>query len=145
MEAKQTTTYFNSKGFFAAGFFNLTPKESFLETKNKAVIVDVREEDFTAFKCFDVPQVIYLPYSQIESRFAELSVHIPLIIADSAGLRSKEATMFLASKGFENIANMAGGMVEWERDGLPLVLDATERLDGSCMCQLKPRNKLKNK
>ncbi len=145
METKQTTTYFTSIGFFSAGFFNLTPKEAFAEAQNKTSIVDVREEDFTAFKCFDVPTVIYIPYSQIASRFEELPQDIPLIIADSVGLRSKEAMVFLTSKGFENIANMAGGMVEWERDGLPLVMDATERLDGSCMCQLKPRNKLKNK
>ena len=145
METKQTTTYFTSHGFFSAGFFNLTPKESFAETQNKTAIVDVREEDFTAYKCFDVPTVIYIPYSQMASRFEELPQDIPLIIADSVGLRSKETMIFLTSKGFENIANMAGGMVEWERDGLPLVMDATERLDGSCMCQLKPRNKLKNK
>jgi hypothetical protein len=34
---------------------------------------------------------------------------------------------------------MAGGIVDWERDGLPLKTNIEERLSGSCMCQLKPR------
>ena len=62
-----------------------------------------------------------------------------LIFADTVGLRSKEAVLFLKRKGFEKIANMAGGIVDWERDGLPLKSNIEERLSGSCMCQLKPR------
>ncbi len=41
--------------------------------------------------------------------------------------------------GYENVANMAGGIVDWERDGLPLTTDISNRLSGSCMCQLKAR------
>jgi rhodanese-related sulfurtransferase len=66
---------------------------------------------------------------------------IPVIVADSVGLRSHEAMEFLLSKGFDNIANLAGGIVEWESDGLPIKKDITEQLDGSCVCQLKPRHK----
>ncbi len=48
---------------------------------------------------------------------------------------------FFKDKGFENIANMAGGLVEWERDGLPLKSDKSERLSGSCACMLRKREK----
>jgi len=41
--------------------------------------------------------------------------------------------------GYENVADMAGGIVDWERDGLPLTTEINSRLSGSCMCQLKPR------
>ena len=42
---------------------------------------------------------------------------------------------------------MAGGIVDWERDGLPVKTNIEERLSGSCMCQLKPREgeKIKDK
>lgn len=133
--------YFISKGFISAGFFNFTPKEAYFEAIKNVVIVDVREESFTGFKRFDVPKIIYLPYSNIEAKYSELPQNIPLIITDSTGLWSKEAIIFLNNKGFKNIANMAGGIVEWERDGLPLIINTNERLDGSCVCQLKPRNK----
>jgi 3-mercaptopyruvate sulfurtransferase SseA len=43
------------------------------------------------------------------------------------------------SHGYDNVANMAGGIVDWERDGLPLTTDINNRLSGSCMCQLKAR------
>jgi predicted sulfurtransferase len=67
-----------------------------------------------------------------------------MIFADTVGLRSKEAVIFLKEKGFKKIANMAGGIVDWERDGLPVKLNINERLTGSCMCQLKPRERRKN-
>lgn len=47
--------------------------------------------------------------------------------------------------GFQNTYNLAGGFVEWERDGLPIKIDVQERLSGSCMCQLKPRKRNKKK
>jgi 3-mercaptopyruvate sulfurtransferase SseA len=49
----------------------------------------------------------------------------------------------MKDKGFEKIANLAGGIVDWERDGLPITTDITKRLSGSCICQLKPRENIK--
>ncbi len=133
---------FIMKGFFSSGFFNLTPAEAFKEaTENGALIVDVREQRLTGYKCFAVPEVIYIPKSRLGEEYQDLPEGNLLIIADSVGLRSHEAMEFLLSKGFKNIANMAGGIVEWEHDGLPLKKDITEQLDGSCVCQLRPRHK----
>jgi rhodanese-related sulfurtransferase len=133
---------FTSHGFISAGFFNLTPTEAFLEATEKgAVIVDVREERLTGYKNFKVPGLIHLPKSRIHSEYSTLPMDMPLIIADSVGLRSHDVMEFLLGKGFINIANLAGGIVEWEHDGLPLDMDITEQLDGSCICQLRPRHK----
>lgn len=134
-------SYFASSGFSSSGFLNLTPAEAYAASQKNAVIVDVREEELTRYKQFDVPQTIFLPNTQLEYKFSELPSDIPLIIADSTGLRSKEAMIFLANKGYKNIANLAGGIVEWERDGLPLKINIKEKLDGACVCQLKPRTK----
>jgi rhodanese-related sulfurtransferase len=133
---------FLNKGFISAGFLNLSAHDAFLEsTEGKAIIVDVREERLTGYKNFDVPRLIYMPKSRIEQDYVALPREVPLIIADSVGLRSHDVMEVLQTKGFTNIANLAGGIVEWEQDGFPLKVDLTEQLSGSCVCQLRPRNK----
>lgn len=135
---------FYNKGFMSSGFRNLSAREAFEEaTEGEAIIVDVREERLTGYKNFNVPRLIHLPKSNIHEEFVNLPRDIPLIIADSVGLRSHEVMEFLISKGFANLANLAGGIVEWEQDGMPLTTDVTEQLSGSCVCQLRPRHKTK--
>jgi rhodanese-related sulfurtransferase len=136
---------FLNHGFTSSGFLNLSAREAYKDaTENNAIILDVRETRLTGYKRFDVPKVINIPKSLLPDNYVNLPREIPLILADSVGLRSHEAIEFLLSKGFTNIANLAGGIVDWERDGLPLKIDKTEQLDGSCICQLKPRHKKKN-
>ena len=98
-----------------------------------------------AFKMFKVEKLFYLPYSQIEQFYEQLPHDIPLIFADAVGLKSREGVLFMMAHGYDNIANMVGGIVDWERDGLPINTDITARLSGSCMCQLKPRDAIKRK
>lgn len=137
---------FSGKGFISSSFLNLTPRDAYDEAiNNGAVLVDVREDYLTGYKQFDVPDIFYYPLSTLELKLNEIRKDVPLIIADSAGLMSHNAMLILMENGYDNTANLAGGIVEWERDGLPLKTDTMEQLDGSCMCQLKPRNKLKNK
>jgi rhodanese-related sulfurtransferase len=130
---------FDNIGFISCGILNISPKEAFNLCNQGAVILDVREEYLNNFKNFDIPSVLFLPKSQIEQKYISLPKDKHLIIADTVGLRSKEAAQFLKEKGFQKIANMAGGIVDWERDGLPLKTNLNERLSGSCMCQLKIR------
>lgn len=137
-----TFTFAIMNGFISSGFLNLSGSEAYREvTENGAVIVDVREDRLTGYKTFDVPRVIYMPKSRLAEKYRDLPLDISLIIADSVGLSSHEAMEFLIDMGFTNIANLAGGIVEWEHDGLPLKKDITEQLDGSCTCQLRPRHK----
>ncbi|MBL7137860.1 MAG: rhodanese-like domain-containing protein [Bacteroidales bacterium] len=128
------------KGFECNGIWNLTPRETFSCCREGAVLIDVREEYMNRFKMFDVPEVIYCPNSMLAEVYPDLPADKPMIFADAAGIHSKEAVTFLIGKGLGGrVANMAGGLVEWERDGLPLIIDKSERLSGSCMCQLHPR------
>lgn len=132
-------------GFKSHGVQNLTPRESFELCSKGAVIVDVRESYMNNFKMFSVVNVIYLPFSRLAGSYSDLPEDKPLIFADSVGLRSRESVLFMMEHGFKNVFNMAGGIVDWERDGLPLTTDINNRLSGSCMCQLKPRENRKNK
>lgn len=130
-----------STGFFSHGVHNLTPGESFEICEKGAIIVDVREDYLNAFKMFKVEKVLYLPYSHLEELYKELPTDKLLIFADAVGLRSREGVAFMISHGYENVANMVGGIVDWERDGFPISTDINYRLSGSCMCQIKEREK----
>jgi rhodanese-related sulfurtransferase len=134
---------FENYGFLSSGILNVSPREAFDLCDKGAVIVDVREEYLNNFKIFDVPEIFFIPMSKLVQELSELPQEKYLIFADTVGLRSKEAVVLLKDKGFIKIANMAGGIVDWERDGLPLKTNIEERLSGSCMCQLKPREKKK--
>lgn len=129
----------HNTGFFSHGVLNLTPKESFELCGEGAIIVDVRESFMNNFKMFNVDKVLYLPYNELKKCYADLPTDQPLIFADAVGLKSRESVMFMNVQGYENVANMAGGIIDWERDGLPLTTDINARLSGSCMCQLKAR------
>jgi rhodanese-related sulfurtransferase len=131
-------TWFKT-GFFAHGVLNLTPKQSYELCDKGAIIVDVREEYMNSFKIFKVEKLFYLPFSELDQYFSDLPKDKPLIFADAVGLKSRESGLFMEAHGYKNTANMVGGIVDWERDGLPINTDITARLSGSCMCQLRPR------
>jgi sulfur dioxygenase len=136
---------FENYGFFSCGILNVSPHEAFELCGKGAIIVDVREAYLNNFKNFDVSQILFFPISKLVLEFSELPKEKYLIFADTVGLRSKEAVVFLKENGFIKIANMAGGIVDWDRDGLPLKTNIEDRLSGSCMCQLKPRERKKDK
>ncbi len=133
--------FFESYGMKIKDIHHISPNEAYELCNKGAVLMDVREDYLNTFKTFDVPQVIYLPFSELKKRYNEFSKEIPVIFADSVGLYSHEAVDFMLEKGFTIIANLIGGIVDWEKDGLPIKINSKERLSGSCMCQLKPRKK----
>jgi len=106
-----------------------------------AILVDVRKE-YELGRLFEIEQIIYCPYKEIGDHLTELPKDKPLIIADAVGIRSKEVCQMLLENGFEDIYNLAGGIVDWERMGYPVSKDKSKILTGSCMCQLRVRNKI---
>lgn len=134
-------SYFLHKGNIIKGVINFSPKEVLEECKNGAVILDMRRDFEISYKQFDVENVIYARIEFIHEHYNEIPADKPLIIADQAGVHSKEITAFLMEKGFNNVANMAGGIFEWDKDGLPLKIDAGEMLSGQCLCVLRQHKK----
>lgn len=132
---------FENHGIFSGEMLHISPKETFELCKKGVVIVDVREDFMIGYKKFNVPLVLYFPLSEMNTNFNKLPTGKFLIFADAVGLRSKEAVILLIEKGFKHIANMAGGLVEWERDGLPLQVNSKEELSGQCPCQLRTTKK----
>ena len=125
-------------GFVINGLQHVTGKESLDILKEEGYMLDVRP-DFESVKLMNIEHILYCPYDEIKEHYNELPHDTWLILADAVGLRSKEIALFLKEKGFSYILHLAGGVVEWERDGLSVTLDKSRRLTGSCMCQLKQR------
>jgi rhodanese-related sulfurtransferase len=87
---------------------------------------------------------VYCPYDELDNNLADLPRDRKIVVADAVGLRSKEVVDKLIGSGFLEVYNLAGGIVEWERSGLPVTTDKSRILTGSCMCQLRARNKKKD-
>jgi rhodanese-related sulfurtransferase len=128
---------FEGKGLLIKGIIHLSPHEAQLECQKGALLLDIREDYDTDYKKFDVPEIIYCPYRRFGEFNHRVSRDQPLIVAASTSLRSKEIAEILISLGFTNIANLNGGMVDWERDGLPILKDRTAEMHGQCVCRLR--------
>lgn len=99
-------------------------------------LVDVRERDEITQLAFDVPNLIIMPLSELEQRYAELPTDKPLILACRQGVRSLKATYFLMHKGYSNVTNMKFGIERWVVKGFPIQGDpgalATMPSSGCC-------------
>lgn len=132
--------YFRGTGFDNQGVHSVTPTEALkLCKEGGAIIIDVRENYHSFLHTFDVPDIYYCPLSEIKEHLDKMPGDQPVIFADASGMKSIEAVKILQENGFKNVANLAGGMLEWNREQMPVISDNTRRLSGSCMCMLKYR------
>jgi rhodanese-related sulfurtransferase len=81
--------------------------------------VDVREAN--EFAAVRLDGVALVPMSTFATRFEELPRDRPLLVMCAAGSRSAAATAHLLRNGWTDVTNVAGGITEWERAGLPVV------------------------
>lgn len=130
---------FNGKGLVIGGMVHLSGREALEAARAGALFVDLRLTIETDYKKFDVPEVLYLQVEDFEARLAEIPRDRPVIVADSVGLRSRDVVKQLMELGYANVANLNGGILDWEHDGLPIIIDPDKQLSGSCTCRLRPR------
>jgi rhodanese-related sulfurtransferase len=67
-----------------------------------------------------IPGSLFVPLSQLEHRLEEIPRGRPLIVHCAAGYRSSVAASVLKREGFEDVAEIAGGMAAWQAAGLPV-------------------------
>ena len=142
MPPKEKKVMFLNNGNNINGIIHLSPKEVYEECMYGAILLDLRRENEINYKAFDVDEVITARPDFIKENFDNLPKDKPIIVADNAGLRSKEIVEFLQSKDFTNLANLVGGMFEWDRDKLPISTNNSERLSGSCLCVMRKKGKV---
>jgi rhodanese-related sulfurtransferase len=88
---------------------------------SNAVVLDVREplELRAASIKADGFELVTIPMGEIPQRLSELDPRRPIACLCHHGARSQRVAMFLASNGFDDVANIAGGIDAWttEVDG----------------------------
>jgi glyoxylase-like metal-dependent hydrolase (beta-lactamase superfamily II)/rhodanese-related sulfurtransferase len=99
-----------------AGIWEIHPQ--WLEEHLQAVqIIDVRERDEYDGPLGRIPEAKLISLGNLAKRTAELGKERPIVTVCRAGGRSAQATVILRQAGFEDVANLAGGMLRWRAEG----------------------------
>jgi glyoxylase-like metal-dependent hydrolase (beta-lactamase superfamily II)/rhodanese-related sulfurtransferase len=83
-------------------------------------VVDVREPVEFAGDLGHIPGARLVPLAALASRSGELDPGRPVVTVCRSGARSAQALVLLQKSGFAQVANMAGGMLRWRGEGLPV-------------------------
>ena len=81
-------------------------------------IVDVREPEEYDGPLGHIPGATLVPLGALKDSTARLERGKPVVTVCRAGGRSAQATVMLRQAGFEEVANLAGGMLLWRAQGL---------------------------
>ncbi len=88
-----------------------------LETE--IVIVDVRED--WEYSSGHIHDAVLIPLGEIADRVDEIPTDVPVVLVCRSGNRSSQAYRYLKQKGYENVHNMLGGMVDWSASGYDVI------------------------
>ncbi|HRZ60013.1 MAG TPA: rhodanese-like domain-containing protein, partial [Rubrivivax sp.] len=102
--------------FTIAGSWDITP-HALAEVQPQVQIVDVREPEEFGQGLGHIEGARLLPLGQLEARAAELARDRPIVTVCRSGARSARAAAMLAKAGFEQVANLRGGMLRWRAEG----------------------------
>ncbi len=84
-------------------------------------IVDVREPHEFSDALGHIAGAHLMPLSELAARVAELDAQRPVVAVCRSGARSAQATVLLRKAGLQRVANLAGGMLRWRAEALPVV------------------------
>ncbi len=83
-------------------------------------IVDVREPQEFNDALGHLQGALSLPLSQLAARAVELDAARPVVTVCRSGARSAQASLLLKQCGMAQVANLAGGLLRWRGEGLPV-------------------------
>ena len=85
-----------------------------------ALILDVREEK--EFNSGHLLNAKWIPLGKLAGNLAKLDRHRdkPLVVYCRSGQRSAAACVLLGKQGFSQAHKLAGGVLAWQKSGLPL-------------------------
>ncbi|GGC00474.1 MBL fold metallo-hydrolase [Pseudoduganella buxea] len=106
-----------------SGVWEIEPM-ALLEHAVDAQIVDVREAPEFIDRLGHLPGARLVPLSQLPQYLPQLDRERPVIAVCRSGVRSAQACVLLAKAGFGQVANLAGGMLRWNSEGLPVAADS---------------------
>lgn len=77
-------------------------------------LLDVREPN--EFQFASIENSVLIPLNQIPQRLGELNPQQEIVVICHHGVRSQQACMYLLNSGFEQVANLSGGIDAWSCD-----------------------------
>ncbi len=85
-----------------------------------AIVLDVREAD--EFKTGRLLNAKHIPLGKLRDRVGELERYRdkPIIVVCRSGNRSATACSLLGKEGFAQVYNLSGGIMAWQKAGLPV-------------------------
>ncbi|NQV46868.1 MAG: rhodanese-like domain-containing protein [Rhodospirillaceae bacterium] len=111
-----------------AGVPFIEPKSIYdlIDTGMNVVVLDVRSEGEFTGELGHVPGSVNLAGMELDKRLAAVGSEIydlkdaPIFITCRTNNRSPRAARILTKAGFTNVAIVKGGMVAWNKQGLPI-------------------------
>jgi rhodanese-related sulfurtransferase len=83
-----------------------------------AFILDVRQpEEWTSFH---IPGATLIPLGELPNRLNEVPKDKQVVVVCRTGHRSASGRDILLKAGFTNVTSMAGGVTQWQAQGLPI-------------------------
>jgi glyoxylase-like metal-dependent hydrolase (beta-lactamase superfamily II)/rhodanese-related sulfurtransferase len=102
-----------------AGFWELQP--AWLEEhRGEVQIVDVREPEEFSGILGHIEGARLAPLGQLAAEAAKLDKDKAVVTVCRSGARSAQAALVLEQQGFAKVANLAGGMLRWRSQHLPV-------------------------
>ena len=83
------------------------------------VLVDVRT-DREVMERGLIPGSLHIPLHTLPARLDDIGTDYPVIIYCQSGVRSVQASNFLAQNGHDRIYNLVGGFADWTARGFPV-------------------------
>ena len=109
-------SYFGEK---LTGYQSVSPEEATRLYNDGAKLVDVRSD--AEYKTGRIGEAENLPVSSFENHLNRLEAYKdqPIVVYCQSGARSAKAAGILAKHGFQQVYNLAGGIMAWKAAGLP--------------------------
>jgi sulfur dioxygenase len=101
------------------GIWEIEP-HALAERRNAIQIIDVREASEFTDALGHIPGARLIPLSSLPAHAAQLDRSRPAVTVCRSGARSAQASLMLQKSGLARVANLAGGMLRWRTEGLPV-------------------------
>jgi rhodanese-related sulfurtransferase len=99
-------------------YFNLDPDGLQELRRGSLVLIDVRTHREVERGL--IPGALHIPLHMLPARLEEIEHGCPVVLYCQSGMRSAQASNFLADNGWEHVYNLAGGFGNWAARGFPI-------------------------
>jgi rhodanese-related sulfurtransferase len=97
----------------------ITVEQAAQKRDQGAFILDVRE--LSEWTQFHIPGATLIPLGDLPDRLSEVPKDREVVVVCRSGNRSQQGRDILLNAGYPKVTSMAGGVTQWQTQGLPIV------------------------